>query len=137
MQKPPHHKLPEKYVLKHVYHSEIATAYFYEGIVVVEALEGVTLSYKTAFSILVSGLKHVGTKPWVYISNRIHSYSLNPNDYVYLEKVPTLKGLAIVSADAQRLKNAEMESLFFKKSFELFDSLEDSFEWAEELLQKS
>ncbi|HPF10643.1 MAG TPA: hypothetical protein PKW08_04990 [Flavobacteriaceae bacterium] len=136
MKKVAHHDLPKKYVLKNHYETDIISVYFYNNIIVTEAAEGVTLSYKTAFPILVTGLKMLGTKPWVYISNRVNSYSLNPNDYFYLEKIPSLKGLAIVSYGDLAQKNAEMESMFFKKPFQCFPDLISAFTWAEELLAR-
>ena len=81
------HNLATSVTLNHVLETDLVTVYYYDGIVVVEAHEGVTLSYKTAFSILVKGLRYTCMNPFVYISNRINSYSLNPNDYVYLEKI--------------------------------------------------
>ncbi|MEZ4874740.1 MAG: hypothetical protein R2793_04650 [Flavobacteriaceae bacterium] len=137
MKVPTHHDLPEEYVLKDVFSTEINTVYFYKNIVVVEAKEGITLSYKTAFPILVTGLKMLGRKPWVYIANRIHSYAVNPNDYVYLEKIPTLKGIALVTYDEIGRKNAEMESMFFKKHFHCCDDLSSAFSWAKGILEKA
>ncbi|MAY22925.1 MAG: hypothetical protein CMC74_09110 [Flavobacteriaceae bacterium] len=131
-----HHRIPDKYHLDHVYETEILKAYIYGRIVVVEAHEGVTISYKTAFSILLAGLRLIGSRKWVYISNRIHSYSLNPNDYKYLEKVPTLKGMAVVSPEHDKLKSALVERNFFKKPYETFTTLEDAFQWAEAFLPK-
>lgn len=134
--KPDHHDLPESVVLKKVLKTELGVAYMYDDVIVFEGNEGVTLSYETAFSILVKGLTYVDKPTWVYISNRIHSYSLNPQDYIYLEKIPELKGIAVVSNNKIGQKNAEMESAFFKKPFQSFSSLSKAFLWAKELLSK-
>ncbi|PVW15800.1 hypothetical protein [Marixanthomonas spongiae] len=131
---PPHHQLPESAVLKDVLKSKIATVYFYDDVAVVEAKEGVTLSYKTAFSLLISGLNYLRASSWVYISNRLNSYSLNPQDYRYLEKIPTLKGLAVVYESEIGKKNAEMEAKFFNKPFASFSNLTEAYNWARELL---
>ena len=80
------HKLPEDIVLKNVLETDIGTVFFYGNIVVFEAKEGIVLSYKNGFSILLKGLKILGAKPWVYISNRVNSYSIKPIDYKYLNK---------------------------------------------------
>jgi hypothetical protein len=128
------HNLSGSTALKHVLKTDIVTIYFYEGIVVVEAEEGVTLSYKTGFSILVSGLKYLGNRPFVYITNRVNSYSVNPNDYIYLEKIPTLKGLGIVTPNEIGMQNAELELNFFKKPMEIFSSLSEAYQWGMEVL---
>ncbi|NNK55295.1 MAG: hypothetical protein HKO97_12115 [Flavobacteriaceae bacterium] len=43
------HNYSSSAALEHVLKIDIVTIYFYEGIVVVEAEEGITLSYKTGF----------------------------------------------------------------------------------------
>lgn len=131
------HNLTSPVALNHVLETELVTAYFYSNIVVVEAHEGVTLSYKTAFSLLVKGLQFTLSKPFVYISNRVNSYSLNPNDYIYLEKIPTLKGIAIVAPTELGKQNAELELNFFKKPMEIFDETNDAFEWAKMIVESS
>jgi hypothetical protein len=131
------HNLSTSAELKHVLKTEIVTIYFYEDIVVVEAEEGVTLSYKTGFSILVSGLKYIGNRPFIYITNRVNSYSVNPHDYVYLEKIPTLKGLAIVAPHEIRKQNAQLEIKFFKKPIAICESVSEAYAWGKEILNSS
>jgi|TARA_R100000306_G_scaffold12158_3_gene14275 hypothetical protein len=131
---PSHHTLPETAVLKNIMDSKIGTIYFYGNIVIVEAKEGVTLSYKNAFPILVKGLTYLKVSSWVYISNRINSYSLIPQDYKYLEKVPTLKGIAVVAKTNIGLKNTEVEATFFNKPFVSFSNLTEAYNWGKDLL---
>lgn len=100
--------------------TDLADIYFYENVVVVEALEGVTISYKTGFEILARGLRIFGRKPFVYIANRINSYSVNPNDFKYLVSSPTLKGIAIASQLESGRKNAALEKAFSKKATGIF-----------------
>lgn len=85
------HNLPPDFQIKKVLETDIGMVYFYDNIVVFEANEGVTLSYKTSFSILLKCLTIIGARPSVYISNRVNSYSIKPMDYKYLNSVPTLK----------------------------------------------
>lgn len=134
MELPSPHNLPFTINENNILKTRILTAYFYGNIVVVEADEGVTLSYTTAFSILVAGLKRLGNRPFVYVTNRVNSYSVNPNDYVYLEKIPTLKGIAIVAPNDLVRRNAQLELNFCKKPMKIFESLIDSVEWSEQLL---
>ena len=134
--KNPHH-LPDGISPDHILESTVGKIYFCDNIVIVEAKEGITLSYKNGFPVLVFGLQYLGTKPFVYISNRIHSYSVNPNDYKYLEKVPTLMGLAIVTPTELGNKNAEMELNFFDKPMTIFSNIDEAFGWAEDLLTQS
>lgn len=128
------HDFPENEKLRHVLKTDIADIYFYDLVVVVEAHEGVTISYKTGFEILTKGLKYIGRKPFIYIANRVNSYSVNPNDFKYLEKIPTLKGIAIASALESGRKNAELEKSFSKKPMEIFESIEEAYEWGMNIL---
>ncbi|MRT16016.1 hypothetical protein F3C99_03495 [Vitellibacter sp. q18] len=129
MEKISPHRLPSEFQLKEILETPIGLVYFYGNIVVFEANEGVTLSYKSGFSILLKGLTIVGTKPVAYISNRIHSYSIKPIDYKYLNKVPTLKCVGIVTYTDLGHSNAQLESKFCKKPFGIFGDLSEAVLW--------
>ncbi len=128
------HDFPDSATLYNVLETKIGTVYFYKNVVIVEAYEGVTLSYQTAFSILVKGLQNLRAKQWIYIANRINSYSVNPNDYKYLEKIPTLKGIAIVTPNEIGKKNAALEANFFNKPFAVVDDIPSAYNWAKTIL---
>ena len=119
---------------KFVQTSEIGTVYIYERIIVTEFNEGVNVSYTTGFNLLVAVLKHIGNKPYTIISNRINSYSVQPTDYKFLERIPNLKGIAIVAKDAISSANAMLEAKFFTKSFAVFNDLRSASEWSEGLV---
>lgn len=114
--------------------TDIGMVYFYNGIVVFEANEGIVLSYKTGFSILLQGLNYLGGNPWVFISNRIHSYSIETMDFKYLNKVPTLKAVAIVNYSEIGHQNAELEGKFCEKPFKVFDNLQEAAIWGKGFL---
>lgn len=126
------HNLPERFKLTHEFKSKAANVYFYETLVIVEVHEGVNLNFKTGFSALLYALQVLKTKNWVYISNRINSYSVTPTDYKYLNNVPSLKGIAIVNKDYIGIENAKMEATFSKKPFVIFNTLLEAVLWAEE-----
>ena len=119
---------------QHVQFSDIGTIYFYQNCLVGEFNEGVTVSYSTGFTLLLNCLKHIGAKSFYIISNRRNSYSVQPNDYKYLEKVPNLKGIAIVTIDPKGMNNAMLESKFFKKEFAVFNNLDDAKNWGDHLI---
>ncbi len=129
MEKITQHNLPSDFQLKKKTETDIGMIYFYNGIVIFEAKEGVVLSYKTGFSILLKGLNYLGTKPWVYISNRAHSYSIKPMDYKYLNKVPTLRAVGVVNYSEVGHTNAELEAKFCKKPFHMFNNLTEAAIW--------
>ncbi|SRX54936.1 hypothetical protein [Aequorivita sp. CIP111184] len=129
MQKISPHTLPDHFHLKKIVETDIGILYFYDNIVVFEAYEGVILSYKTAFSVLLKGLTIVGAETFVYISNRVHSYSIKPMDYKYLNKVPTLKAVGLVYYNEVGRSIADLESNFCKKPFHVFDNLTEAIIW--------
>lgn len=120
--------------LQEVLETELGTIYFYDNIVMMEAKEDVVLSLKTGIFILLKVISMVGTKPVVYISNRINSYAVAPTDYKYLELIPNLKGIAIVNYLEHLQESTELEKRFFKKPFEAFDNLHDAKVWAYQML---
>lgn len=128
--------LPGKLILEEIVDAQAATVYFYNHFVVVEVREGITLSYKNGFSLLVKGLKKLGRKPWIYISHRVHSYSVVPTDYKYLNSVPTLKGLVIISPEKSERNNAHLEKAFFKKPFTIVENFEEAYHWGQTILDR-
>lgn len=102
----------------------------YNGIAIIEISEGVALSYKTGHKIFNRLLSIVGDKPWVYISNRVNSYSLDPNDYKHLNQIPTLKGIGVIQYKKSIQTALELEKMFIKKPFKTFDDLDSAIEWA-------
>lgn len=117
-----------------VHNSDLGDFYFYDKFVLGEFKEGVNVSFKTSFNLLLTALKHLGTKPFFIISNRINSYSVQPTDYKYLNKVPNLVGIAIVTNDQAGTSSAMLEAQFFKRDFEVFNNLESAKIWGESLL---
>ena len=118
----------------HVQYSAIGNVYFYDAVVITEFNEGVNVSYVTGIQLLMECMKHIGTKPFTVISNRVNSYSVQPTDYKYLERVPNLKGIAIVTKDAVSAANAMLESKFYSKAFAVFDSVKTACEWGQRIL---
>ncbi|AUC76316.1 hypothetical protein CW732_11825 [Olleya sp. Bg11-27] len=74
--------------------------------------------------------------PFVYITNRIHSYSVDPIIYKDVSQIKTLQGFAVVS-QTQSGKNAEIERLFLNKPFEIFTDIEDAKTWASKIIKEN
>ena len=122
-------------VLQDQMDTELGTIYIYNSIVMMEAHENVTISIATGMFILLKLLTKIGTKPIVYISHRINSYSVDPNDYRHLEMIPNLKGIAVVSYSASGRSTAEsLEKKFYQKPFQTFSNLTEATYWANEVL---
>ena len=76
-------------------------------------------------------------KPFVYITHRINSYSVDPKIYLETSKIENLKGFAVVSKDYKAKVNAQIEKLFFNKPFETFVTLEEAYKWADDLVKQN
>lgn len=78
---------------------DIGIVYFYKNYVITEMNQGVIVSFEKAAKLLQLGIEYYRTKaPFVYISNRVHSYSFEPptSHYKSTEMFPNLKGYGVV-----------------------------------------
>lgn len=128
------HKLPSEFRLKRILDTDIGKIYFYGNILVFEGIEGITLSYKSGFSVLLRCLAILGNQRWVYISDRKNSYATKPIDFKYLNNIPTLKAIGVVSYSELGLLNGGLESKFCAKPYEIFTDFEEAMIWAKTYL---
>jgi len=98
--------------------------------VIIERNGQVHVDSKNARETLQIIADHYKSKPYVIISNRTQSYTVNAESYTpnMFNKV---KGIAVVSQDPNMKTQAVMEQLNFKNSFAFFDKLEEAKNWAE------
>ena len=78
---------------------------------------------------------HYSNKPFVYITHRKYSYSVDPSIYIETSKISNLIGFAVVAEVPLSMGNAQIEKLFYKKSFEVFTDIEDAVSWAKQLIE--
>jgi len=81
--------------------------------------------------------KYFNNKPFVYISNRINSYSVDPTVYHETTKIDNLIGIAVVSKNHRQRKLTELESKFFQKRIKYFTDINKALEWKNKLLEKN
>ncbi|WP_179338412.1 hypothetical protein [Winogradskyella ludwigii] len=105
----------------------------YDNYVITVINEGVVITLEHNETLLKVAESYFSNKPFVYISNRINSYSVDPKVYFKTEQIPTIKGLAVVTNNYQVKVNAKIEKMFFNKPFEIFTELEDAVAWANEM----
>jgi len=106
---------------------------FYDNYVVAVMNEGVNIGNKENDILIKIAEKHF-TKPFIYITHRVNSYSVDPNIYAKTIKSENLSGFAVVSEGYMAKINAQIEKLFFNKPFEIFSSLEEAVEWTKSVL---
>jgi hypothetical protein len=107
----------------------------YNNYLVVVIKEGVNIT-PDHNKVLVEVTKtHFPDQPFVYITHRINSYSVDPKIYFETSKIENLKGFAVVSSNYKAKINAQIEQIFFNKPFEIFTKLEYAFTWADTLIK--
>lgn len=107
----------------------------YDHYAVVVINEGVNLTPKYNKTLIKINEKYYASQPFVYITNRINSYSVDPKIYHETSKIKTLKGIAVVSKNYHAKINAQIEKIFFHKPFEIFTELEDAVKWADKVIK--
>ena len=107
---------------------------YYPHMSISEVSEGVHMDSENMSKLLQIAKDVYGNDiPFIFISNRIHSYSIDPLGYYEAIKMfPNLKGYAIVSQDNRRRTLAVLEKLFIKKPVRVFDNLDKAAKWAEQ-----
>ena len=78
--------------------------------------------------------EYFSDKPFVYISYRKNSYSVDPSIYLQTSKINNLYGMAVVAKVPLAKGNAQIEKLFLNKPFEIFSSLDEAKSWVKIIL---
>ena len=103
---------------------------FYDNYVISIINEGVIVSKEISDKISEAAINYYQGKPFVYITHRMHSYSVDPNVYKDVSKIKNLVGFVVVSDSKMSIKNALLEKIFLNKPFQIFSNLEDGILWS-------
>jgi hypothetical protein len=121
--------------MKEILNFDFCDMSIYENYLVVVIKAGVDITPAHNNVLLKVTKNHFSDKPFVYITHRINSYSVDPKIYFETSKIENLKGFAVVSSNYKAKINAQIEQMFFNKPFEIFTKLEDAFTWANTLIK--
>ena len=110
--------------------------HIFDNYLVVIMNEGITVTPNQNQVLLNIADTYFKDKNFVYITHRINSYAVDPAIYIETSKIKNLLGFAVVSKDYKAKTNAEVEKLFLKKPFEIFNTLDLAVDWAKSLLSK-
>ncbi len=76
--------------------------------------------------------EYFGKKTFVYITNRINSYSFNPTaHFKTVALFPNIVGYATVTYDEINHDIAQLEESFMNRPTKKFRALEEAIEWGE------
>lgn len=120
------HPLEDVYILK------IGTFYLFKDFLISEFNEGVTVDWESVQEILHIAESYYGQNASIaYISNRVHNYSLVPQDWLKFFKArKSINLMAVVSNNPRERSNILLEKMFFKNRIKKFYSLDEAVEWA-------
>ncbi|NRB82866.1 MAG: hypothetical protein HRU49_03685 [Winogradskyella sp.] len=107
----------------------------YDNYVVNVMKEGVNLTPEYNAVLVDVAETYYSDKPFIYITHRLNSYSVDPKIYYETSKIKNLKGFAVVSNNYKSKINAQIEQRFYNKPFEIFTDLNKAFEWADDLIK--
>ncbi len=108
----------------------------YENYIINVMNEGITVlpEYNEIFVEITD--THFRDKKFVYITHRIHSYSVNPTIYLETAKIKNLVGFAVVSNTSLQKMQTKIEKAFFRKEFLQFDTIEEALKWKDDIIKK-
>lgn len=111
--------------------------YFFDGFIIAELNEGVTGNFENSQDIIKASNDFYGDDGFIYISNRINDYGVNPSDWIkFFTKKNSLKGIGIVSNTERSWDNSIIEKLFVAVKFARFRNLYDAIDWAKHINNK-
>ena len=121
--------------LQDVYILESGVFYFFDDFIVSEIKEGLLFDWEMAQELIKLAENHYGVNNKVaYISNRVHSYSLVPQDWLKFFKARnSISAFAVVSYNRKEQSDILIERLFFKSKIKKFFDLNDAIQWATEI----
>ncbi len=125
-------ELNSVYNLEEVYILPFGSFFFFDDFIISEISEGVLFDWEKAKEVIDLAYSHYGPNPKiVYISNRIYSYSVVPQDWLkFFSNKHPLIAMAVVIKTRTSIINLMMEKLFFFSKLKKFSDLEEAIAWA-------
>lgn len=122
---------------KVLYHNlDYAQLFIFENYVISQINEGIVLRPENNDEMRDIIQNYFIDKKWVYISNRVHDYTVNPVTYLETSKITDLLGICIVTTSVIGKKTALFESKFYSKKFMVASNIVEAINWAVEVLDE-
>lgn len=120
----------------HHYDLEICEISIYDNYVVNQIKEGIHIEVPDIESLEILINKHIKNQPFIYISNRVHSYSFDPLVHDCINKIQNLVTTIIVTNDKTKQGIVEFEKRFSNKEIMIYERLEDAISWTHTYFNK-
>ncbi len=124
--------------IKEIREYEFGKFYFFDGLVISEINEGVTLGYDMAEKAIRAAEEIFGEDmPIAYISNRINNYFVVPTDWAkFYTNRNQLSFYSVVGQTKGSFASLVLERMFFKNSIKQFTDLEEAIAWSLKKIEK-
>ncbi|KQC30533.1 hypothetical protein [Flagellimonas eckloniae] len=118
--------------IKEIREYEFGIFYFFDGLVISEMKEGVTMDWNMAKKAVAAAHEVIGEdKPIAYISNRINNYYVVPSDWVkFYKNRHQLNFYSVVGSTKGSFASLILERMFFQNSIKQFSDLEEAIAWS-------
>ena len=113
----------------HYYDLEICEISIYDNYVINQIKEGIHIEVPHVESLEALINKHLKNQPFIYISNRVHSYSFDPLVHQSINKIENLIATAIITNDKTKQDIVQFEKRFSNKKIMIYESLEEAISW--------
>jgi len=110
--------------------------YFFEKFVISELKDGVHFDWQRVKILSDIMISHYGKKrkDLVYISNRVNSYSIEPQSWLKFDKKYNMfQASGIIAYDQRGGLSVVLERIFSKERIKRFRSLKEAVDWAQAL----
>jgi len=115
--------------------------YLFDTFIVGEIRKDIVFNWKDHAKTLVEDISNLydqNGKDLVYITNRIHAYSVVPSDWIHFFKYSySLKGYGIISYNEKGMLNTMLEKLFMRNKLRSFSDLSEAIYWAKNITKTS
>ncbi len=120
-----------------VYNLSFCQLELHNDYVIATMNEGIVVNKENNAVLIEIAKKHFKGKPFVYITHRINSYSVDPTVYIPTAKIKSLKGFAVVSQSPIQRAHTNYERKFFGKNFQQFNTIEEALEWKDKIIKNA
>jgi len=103
----------------------------YPNYLVMVINEGETVKPKYNDKLVELSKSEFKNRPFGYITHRKNSYGVDPKIYIETSRIENLMAFAVVTNEQLNISNTEIEKLFLKKPFQVFDDIENAVDWVE------
>lgn len=111
-----------------------ADVFIFDGFIISEIKEGISFSWEDHAKLIVEDIVYYSETDGsdiVYLSHRIHSYSVKAMDWLHFFKNSfNLNGYGVIGYNSVSFINTVIENLFFTKKIKRFNNLESAIAWA-------